>query len=306
MDRTRLEKIGYRFVGNHSAIKICEWTREAIRGKTRNDVQSASSRFCYKQKFYGIKTHRCLQLSPAIFSCTHNCLYCWRTLKFRKELNGEIDKPEDILDNAVKEQKKILQGFWGSDCNRSKLMEAERPNQVAISLVGEPCLYPKLAEFIDLIKQRNMTAFLVSNGTIPEMIEKLIGHQPTNMYITLPAPNKEIYKKTCMPIINDGWQRIMKSLSLLKEFDKSVIRLTLAKNLNMLNPEEYAGLIENAGPSFLEIKAFMPVGGAVERLPYESMPRHIEIKDFAQEIEKNSSYKIKDEKDDSRVVLLTK
>jgi tRNA wybutosine-synthesizing protein 1 len=294
MNKIKLEKIGYRFVGRHSAIKICEWTREAIRGKN----------FCYKQKFYGIKTHRCLQMSPSVFSCTHNCLYCWRTLKFKKVFKGKIDKPEEILDNAIKEQKKILQGFWGAKCDKAKLREAEKPNQVAISLIGEPCLYPKLPEFIDLIKSRNMTAFLVSNGTIPEMIEKLINHQPTNMYITLPAPNEKIYRKTCNPLIKDGWQRILKSLSLLKAFDRSVIRLTLAKNLNMTNPEEYAKLIEKASPTYLEAKAFMPVGGALERLPYESMPRHKEIKAFAKEIQKHSSYKIKNEKEDSRVVLL--
>jgi tRNA wybutosine-synthesizing protein 1 len=293
-EKQKLERIGYRFVGNHSAIKICEWTREAIRGKN----------FCYKQKFYGIQSHRCLQLSPAVFSCTHNCLYCWRTLKFKKELEGKIDKPEDILNNAIKEQRKILQGFWGGSCDKRKLREAEHPNQVAISLVGEPCLYPRLPEFVDLIKERDMTAFLVSNGTIPEMIEKLTEHQPTNMYITLPAPDDKIYKKTCLPSIKDGWQRIMKSLSMLKEFDKAVIRLTLVKNLNMINPGEYAELIEKAEPNFLEVKAFMPVGGAVKRLPYESMPRHEEIRKFAEEIEKNSSYKIRDEKEDSRVVLM--
>ena len=50
-----LEKCGYRFIGRHSAIKICEWARSAIRGKS----------FCYKQKFYGIQSHRCIQMSPA-------------------------------------------------------------------------------------------------------------------------------------------------------------------------------------------------------------------------------------------------
>jgi tRNA wybutosine-synthesizing protein 1 len=294
-----LEKIGYRFVGSNSAIKICEWTRKSIRNKKKGS-------FCYKQKFYGIKSHRCLQLSPNVFSCTHNCLYCWRNMKFKKAFRGKIDKPGDILDNAIKEQKKILQGFWGGDVDKAKLREAEKPDQVAISLVGEPCLYPKLPELIDEIKRGGMTAFLVSNGTVPEMIKKLIDHQPTNMYITLPAPDEKVYKKTCNPMIRDGWQRIQKSLSMLKEFDRSVIRLTLVKNLNMVKPKGYAEIIESASPDFVEAKAFMPVGGAMERLPYESMPRHKEIKEFAKKIQKHSSYKIKDEKDDSRVVLLSK
>ena len=226
-------------------------------------------------------------------------------MSFTDKWTGPIDEPKEILDKAMIEQKKILQGFWGMDCNKAKLREAEKPNQVAISLVGEPCLYPKLPEFIDEIKIRSMTAFLVSNGTIPEMIKQLVEHQPTNMYVTLAAPNQGVYKKTCNPLISDGWERIQQSLGLLKNFKTSVIRLTLVKGLNMINPEEYAKLIESASPTFVEAKAFMPVGGAQERLAYESMPRHSEIRDFAEQIEKNSSYKIKDDKSDSRVVLLT-
>jgi len=295
----QLEKIGYRFVGKnkHSAIKICEWTREAIR---------KPSRYCYKQKFYGINSHRCLQMSPAVFSCTHNCLFCWRTAKFTGKWKGPADKSKEILDQAIAEQIKILQGFWGGKCDKQKLREAMKPNQVAISLVGEPCLYPKLPKLIDEIKSRDMTAFLVSNGTVPEMVKKLTKHQPTNMYITLAAPDERTYKKTCKPLIKDGWQRIQKSLAMLKGFDRSVIRLTLAKELNMVNPEEYAKIIEEAGPGFVEVKAFMPVGGSVERLPYKAMPLHSEIRDFAKAIEKTSSYKIKDAKEDSRVVLLSR
>ena len=151
-----------------------------------------------------------------------------------------------------------------------------------------------------------MTAFLVSNGTVPGMIEKLVDHQPTNMYITLPAPNAAVYEKTCKPMIKDGWEKIMESLSLLKDFDKSVIRLTLVKGLNMIKPEEYAKILDKAGPDFVEVKSFMAVGGSREHLNYEDMPLHSEIKDFARQIEKNSSYKIKDEKEDSRVVLMGK
>lgn len=295
MSKIKLEEMGYRFIGNHSAVKICEWTRNAIRGDN----------FCYKQKFYGIDSHRCLQISPSVFSCTHNCLYCWRATRFDKKFPRKLDKPKDIIDNAITEQRKLLQGFWGGKCDKKKLREAMNPGQVAISLVGEPCLYPKLPELVDEVLRRKMTAFVVSNGTIPEMIKKLLNHQPTNMYITLPAPNEKIYKKTCRPMIKDGWKRIMESLSMLKEFNRSVIRLTLVKGLNFLKPEEYAKIIEEAEPNFLEVKSFMAVGGSRKYLKYEDMPLHNEIKKFAKEIEKASNYKIKDEKPDSRVVLLS-
>ena len=37
-----MEKQGYRFIGNHSAVKTCEWTKKSLINKGS----------CYKQKFY--------------------------------------------------------------------------------------------------------------------------------------------------------------------------------------------------------------------------------------------------------------
>ncbi len=318
-----LEKLGYRFVGKnkHSAVKICEWCRNAIRFRDGNERElndaediddqrsssrSASRSFCYKQKFYGIKSHRCLQMSPAAFWCSLNCLHCWRTLRFKAPRRVEWDEPKEILDESINAQRKLLEGFWGSECDKKKLREAMQPNHVAISLIGEPCFYPKLPELVKEIKSRNMTAYVVSNGTVPAMIERLTEHQPTNMYITLPAPNEKIYEKACLPLVKNGWKNIMKSLSLLREFDRSVIRLTLARGLNFVQPEKYAEIINESEADFIEVKSFMSVGGARERLPYNRMPLHTEIKEFAEKIEKHSSYRIINEKADSRVVLLKK
>lgn len=292
-----LEKKGYRFVGpsKHSAVKVCEWTRHSLRSKGH----------CYKEKFYGIDSHRCLQMSPAAFVCNHKCLFCWRSTPFQAKWSGPIDEPADILDDAIRAQAKLVQGFWASAPEKKKIREAEKPNQVAISLVGEVCLYPKLPEFVDEVINRKMTAFLVTNGTVPEIVKKLIDHQPTNMYITLPAPNEKVYKKTCLPVGN-LWKKILESLSMLKEFHCSVIRLTLVRDLNMVNPEQYAEIIDKASPDFLEVKSYMAVGGSREKLPYSAMPLHKEIREFADKIESNSSYNIRDEKPDSRVVLLAR
>jgi len=292
----KMYNAGYRFVGRHSAIKICEWTREAIRGK----------KVCYKCQFYGIETHRCIQMSPVVFHCDFNCMHCWRSLNFSlPPKNMKWDPPEVILDGCIEEQRNILKGFWGSITDKKKLKEAENPNQIAISLSGEPTLYPYLPEFIDLAKERGFSVYLVTNGCHPEMIEKLKGHEPTNLYMTLPAPNKEQYMKECVPIIKDGWERIMKTLGMMKDMKtRTVIRLTLNRKHNMMNAEEYGKMLDKSGATFVECKAFMAVGGAREKMGVDAMPLHKEIREFAEQIEKHSSYKIKDEKKDSRVVLL--
>lgn len=302
---SRLERMGYRFIGplKHSAIKVCEWTRHSIRDKPKRGVTSYTS-FCYKEKFYGISSHRCMQMSPAVFFCNHDCLFCWRSTGFINKWMGPVDSPKEIIDDGIEAQRKILQGFWGSECNKKKLKEAMEPNQVAISLVGEPCMYPRLPELIDEITGRNMTAFLVTNGTFPEVLENLKDHQPTNLYITLPAPDKDVYKKTCLPKGAD-WKKLMLSLGMLKDFGcRTVVRLTLVRGLNLVHPEKYASILEAASPDFVECKSFMSVGGSRKRLPYSDMPLYPDIRKFAAAIEKNSSYKITNEKPDSRVVLL--
>ncbi len=297
--RERTTKMGYRFVGRHSAIKVCNWTKESIRG----------TNFCYKNKFYGIESSQCIQMTPAMFFCNFNCLHCWRNFDYMLPRNVEQwDEPVKILDGCIEAQREILQGFFGSpQADKHRLMGAMEPKHVAISLSGEPTLYPRLPEFIDEIIGRKMTAFLVSNGTNPDMIKKLLEHQPTNLYISFYGTTPEMYKRTAVPMIKDFWQRVMESLSLLKQFDcDTVVRLTLAKGLNFTDPKGYAEIIENNEAKFVEVKAFMAVGGSRKAMKYEDMPLHSEIQEFAAEIERHSSYRIVDEKRDSRVVLLTR
>ncbi len=296
---SEMEKSGYRFIGRHSAMKVCHWTKQSIRGKGS----------CYKCKFYGIQSHQCIQMTPTVFWCNFNCPHCWRQHRYTlppKDFH-EWDDPKFIMDGCTSSQINMVQGFGGSETSdKKKLLESMKPSQVAISLAGEPTLYPYLPELIDEIISRNMTAFLVSNGTNPDVIESLLKHQPTNLYISFYGPNPEVYKRTAAPMVPDFWERVLKSISMLGEFKcNTVFRLTLSK-LNMVLPQDYARHIEMSGTRFVECKGYMAVGGSRERLGPSLMPTHAEIKAFAQEIENHSSYKIVNEKPESSVVLLSR
>jgi len=295
-----LYKQGYRIVGNHSAIKVCLWTKKAIRGED----------YCYKQRFYDTKTHRCVQMAPALHTCTHRCVWCWRDIEFTKpKWKGKADDPKFIVNECIKANIKYLQGFGGNKkTDMKKFKEINKPQQFAISLSGEPTIYPKLPELILELRKRKINQFLVTNGTNPSMLKKLLDKkaQPTQLYITLPAPDEKTYLKCCKPLIKDGWKKINQSLNLLKKFKRNVIRLTLVKDINMIKPELYATLIKKYKPKYVECKAYMWVGYSKKRLKLENMPSHKEIKEFAKEISKHSGYKIKDEKKESRVVLLSK
>jgi tRNA wybutosine-synthesizing protein 1 len=293
-----LEKKGYRFVGskNHAAAKICHWTKKSIVGEG----------VCYKEKFYGIESHRCLQMSPSISFCHHKCLFCWRDISITEtEWNDEYDEPADIIDGCIEAQRNLLCGFFGNpQSDPKKLAECKEPNNAAISLAGEPMLYPLIDDLLAEFKRRDFTTFLVSNGLSPSRLENL-EVEPTQLYISLDAPTQEIYRGLCDPQVENGWEKLNESLDMLSSFNsRTVIRMTCVKDYNMSHPEEYARLIERSNPDFVEIKAYMYVGNSRKRLEFSNMPRNQDIYNFASSIAELCGREIVNESRESRVVLL--
>ncbi len=280
---------GYEIVGKHSAVKPCFWLKRSLKNKG----------VCYKQKFYGIKSHRCLQMTPALM-CNQYCIHCWRPLELLKEVEG-WDSPEFIVEESIKAQRKQLSGFWGNEeVDKKKLEEAYNPNQVAISLIGEPTLYPYLDGLIEEYKRRGFTTFLVSNGTNPDMIEKV---NPTQLYISLTAYDESSHMKLNRPIRNH-WEKINESLRIMSQKNcRTVIRLTVIKGYND-KPERFVSLINKASPDFIEVKAYMYLGYSRLRLPKEAMPDHDYVLEISRSLSKMIDYDIVDESKVSRVVLL--
>ncbi|MBU0959307.1 MAG: radical SAM protein [Nanoarchaeota archaeon] len=170
----QMEKQGYRFVGDHGAVKICRWTKNSLRNQGE----------CYKNIFYGIPTWRCCQMTPWL-GCDNSCIHCWRAIEldFNKLINkNKIQTPKEIVDGCIAAQRKLLQGFKVdpkskkkqlSRANMKKYEEAQEPNQFAISLSGEPTLYEPIGELIAELRKRKKTSFLVTNGLCPEKLEEI-------------------------------------------------------------------------------------------------------------------------------------
>jgi tRNA wybutosine-synthesizing protein 1 len=74
----------------------------------------------------------------------------------------------------------------------------------------------------------------------------------------------------------------------------------------MGNIEGYAGLIRKAQPTYIEAKAYMHVGFSRQRLGYENMPSHDEVRGFSEQLADLTGYKLINESTESRVVLLSK
>jgi len=300
--KKRLEKQQYRLIGNHSAVKVCEWTKKSL----------TEGNACYKEQFYGISSHRCVEMTPAMGYCNHKCIFCWRMNEKNLGISmdgieeGELDEPEKIIEGCIEERNKLLVGFKGNEkVDQERLEEALNPNQFAISLDGEPTLYPKISELIEELDKRNMTKFLVTNGTRPDVLAKMT--LPTYLYLSLDGPDEKTHNRAVLPQFKGSWDRVMETVDLFPSLDTTKnIRLTLVKGINMIDPDGYGKIILRASPDYVEVKAYMLVGASRERLTLDNMPRHEEVKSFAEKVAEVSGYSVKDEKEDSRVVLLSK
>jgi wyosine [tRNA(Phe)-imidazoG37] synthetase (radical SAM superfamily) len=180
--------------------------------------------------------------------------------------------------------------------------EAMKPNHAAISLDGEPMLYPKMSELIKEFKKRSMTTFVVTNGTLPDKIIELEKF-PSQLYVTLAAPNESIYKQVCRPMIKNGWEKINETLSFLDSLScRSLVRLTAVKNLNIDEKfiKDYIQLIEKANPNFFEIKGFTLQAKALfikKRLKSDKdlsyyFPDYEFLEDFSHKFEEMSGFPI--------------
>jgi len=278
---------GYQIVGKHSAVKTCLWLKKSLKDEG----------YCYKQKFYGIASHRCLQMSPALI-CNLSCIHCWRPLDLMPPFM-EWDDPDLIFEESIKAQHRLLSGFHGTEgVNKRKLKEAYSPNQVAISLIGEPTIYPKIDELIETYNRNGFTTFLVTNGTYPNAVERV---EPYQLYLSLTAWNEESHKR--LQGIN-LWERIERTMKLMSEKDsRTVIRLTLMRDINM-EPEKFVEVVNIAQPDFIEAKAYMHLGHSRLRLERSAMPEHEEIREFAEKLARLTGYEVKNESEISRVVLL--
>ena len=210
--KSRLQKAKYG-VYNHSAVELCHWTKKSF--------ENAGN--CYKHKFYGISTHRCMEMTPAAMNCENRCVYCWRPTEFYDTLRMPpelVDEPDVIVEHLIAERKKLISGFGGHEKNdRKKLYESLFPAHYAISLSGEPTMYPKLPQLIRYLRRLPATKsiFLVTNGQEPEMLQRLADEDslPTQIYLSTNASNRRTFYLVNRPRHSDAWERWWKSLRFL-------------------------------------------------------------------------------------------
>lgn len=291
--REVLARQGYHAIGSTGAVKTCLWLKKALRDEG----------VCYKEQFYGVCSHRCMQMTPTVH-CNQRCLHCWRATDLDTVDDHHFDEPQTLIEASLHAQRRLISGYKGyAKTNAEKLRQAESPKQVAISLSGEPTLYPYLDELIALYRRRQMTTFVVTNGSVPEMLEKI---HPTQVYVSLNSPNEARYYSVCKPRAH-RFEELLESLDVLADHPaRTAVRVTLARDVNASEPASYARLIERAEPDYVEVKSYMHLGYSRRRLPRAAMLSYNEIETFAQQIAEHLGYTIAGSAQVSRVVILSK
>lgn len=242
-----LTKQGYVVVGSHSGVKICRWTKNDLRGRGS----------CYKQSLFNIVSSRCMELTPSL-ACSSKCVFCWRhgTNPVSKNWRWEVDEPEYVLEEGLKghySKIKQLRGVPGVIAER--FQKAFQVRHCALSLVGEPIMYPHINRFVDLLHEKDISSFLVCNAQHPQQLRDM--YKVTQLYVSIDAPTKTELKKVDRPLYKDFWERMLECLEILKtvqSHQRTVFRMTLVKGFNMDQVTAYADLVAKGLPCFIEVK----------------------------------------------------
>lgn len=315
--KKNLEKKKYG-VFEEAGVQVCRWTKNSLNDKG----------VCWKEKFYGIESHRCCQFSPCLMYCDNSCVHCWRPIEYGG--SGYLDEKtnaEELLNKIINLRKNLLMGYKGNIKNNKKFEEAINPTIFTFSLSGEPCLYRGLASLIREIRKRKAVSFLVTNGLHPDILIDLenVNALPTQLTLSCNACNKKLFDKWHKSKKRNAWNEFNKTLGVLKNLKgktRTVLRLTLVKkseggnlkeltNMEDRHVKEYVGLIKKSMPMFIHVKGYMSVGFARERMDYDKQPWHYEIKRFAEKLisemqgDKDlKEYKILAEEKRSNVVVI--
>ncbi|CAN6932182.1 unnamed protein product [Brassica oleracea] len=296
--RASLTKQGYKIIGSHSGVKICRWTKSQLRGRGG----------CYKHSFYGIESHRCMETTPSL-ACANKCVFCWRhhTNPVGKSWQWKMDDPKEIVKGALDLHTKMIKQMKGvPGVTPEKLQEGLTPRHCALSLVGEPIMYPEINALVDELHGKRISTFLVTNAQFPEKI--LMMKPITQLYVSVDAATKESLKAIDRPLFADFWERFIDSLKALQEKQqRTVYRLTLVKGWNTEELEAYFNLFSIGKPDFIEIKGVTYCGSsATSKLTMENVPWHADVKAFSEalSLKSNGEYEVACEHAHSCCVLL--
>ncbi|CCW61322.1 unnamed protein product [Phytomonas sp. EM1] len=272
-----LTKQGYRLVGSHSAVKLCRWTKSMLRGRGG----------CYKHTFYNINSSQCMEMTPSL-ACANKCVFCWRhhTNPVSRSFRWRQDPPERLIAGGMAAHYQMIKQMRGvPGVTPERLAAAMEIRHCALSLVGEPIMYPQINAFCGLLHARRISSFMVTNAQFPEQLREL--RPVTQLYLSVDAATPEELRRIDRPLFEDYWERCLACVAeLRRKRQRTVFRLTLVNAYNSENVVGYADLVERAWPDFIEVKGVTYCGTSPTSTltMKENVPRHEEVIAFCEKL----------------------
>ncbi len=229
------------------------------------------------------------EATPSL-ACANKCTFCWRHNRHPvgREWRWKMDAPERIVEEAVREHVGMVNAFKGAPGVRpDRLQEAFQVRHCALSLVGEPIMYPEINRLVRLLHARRISTFLVTNAQFPEAIASL--EPVTQLYVSIDAATKETLRAIDRPLFSDFWERFLASLDALRrKGQRTVYRLTLIKGQNMADADidPYLELISRGDPEFIEVKGvtYCGTGDGVGSITMANVPWHAEVRAYCEKL----------------------
>lgn len=294
---------------------------------------------------YGIASHRCMEMTPSL-ACANKCVFCWRhhDNPVGTSFTWEVDEAAQLLREALAAHRSMIneaRGIQGALAER--VAEGMEPRHCALSLVGEPIMYPRINQFVHELHLRRISSFLVTNAQFPDALRAL--RPVTQLYLSIDAPTKEqlqvrrpparprrasrtsrapayaarVHRGRCRlqavdrPIFEDFWERFLECIRILAEKpERTVFRLTLVNGWNLDQIGAYAELVALGRPDFVEIKGVTYCGKSdASPLTIKNCPFHEEVRKYSADLcaricAAGGSYGVASEHAHSNSVLLAR
>ena len=246
-----------------------------------------------------------------------------------------MDPPEMLVEGALQNHYKMIKQMRGvPGVLPERFEEGFQVRHCALSLVGEPIMYPEINTFTELLHEKGISSYLVTNAQFPEEMKTL--KPVTQLYISIDASTKDALKAVDRPLNRDFWERFTSCIEQLAlRLERTVFRLTLGRPKDYIqvtylnctihdfglhissfylvkgwNAEEidnYAKLVLMGKPDFIEVKGVTYCGTSkASKLTMENVPWHEEVIFFVQKLaDQLPDYEIACEHEHSNCILIS-
>ena len=115
-----------------------------------------------------------------------------------------MDDPLTLVTAAIDGHRGMIKQMKGvPGVVQTRFDEGMDPRHCALSLVGEPIMYPEIDKFVGLLHDKRISTFLVTNAQFPDAITNLPAI--TQLYVSVDAATPETLKAIDRPLFGDYW-----------------------------------------------------------------------------------------------------